>query len=65
MQAGFGKRVVFGSDQMQWPDAIALGVNAIESADFLSAEQKRDILRDNAVRFFRLDALGPRRWGPS
>lgn len=57
VQAGFGKRIMFGSDQIQWPDAIARGVNAIESADFLSAEQKRDILRDTAVRFFRLDAL--------
>jgi predicted TIM-barrel fold metal-dependent hydrolase len=51
---GFEKRIMFGSDQMTWPDAIGLAVETIEKADFLSADQKRDILYDNAARFLRL-----------
>jgi predicted TIM-barrel fold metal-dependent hydrolase len=54
IQAGFEKRIMFGSDQMTWPDAIGMAVVAIEKADFLSAEQKRDILYNNAARFLRL-----------
>jgi predicted TIM-barrel fold metal-dependent hydrolase len=52
--AGYGKRIMYGSDQMQWPAAIGRSVNAIRSAPFLSEEQKRDILYNNAVRFFRI-----------
>ncbi|MGB7296259.1 MAG: amidohydrolase family protein [Candidatus Aminicenantales bacterium] len=50
---GFEKRIMFGSDQMTWPDAIGLTVEAIEKADFLSAEQKRDILYNNAARAWK------------
>jgi predicted TIM-barrel fold metal-dependent hydrolase len=39
---------------MQWPDAIRLSIEAIDSAGFLSREQKRDILYHNAARFLRL-----------
>lgn len=53
--AGYGKRIMFGSDQMIWPETIGMGIEAIESADFLTEEQKRDILYHNAVRFLRLD----------
>ena len=51
---GFGKRVMFGSDQMVWPEVIERSIEKIRTADFLSQEQKRDILYDNAARFFRL-----------
>ncbi len=51
---GFEKRIMFGSDQMTWPDAIGTAVEAIQKASFLSAEQKRDILYNNAARFLRL-----------
>ncbi len=51
---GVEKRIMFGSDQMTWPDAIGRAVEAIENADFLSADQKRDILYNNAARFLRL-----------
>lgn len=54
VESGFGKRVLFGSDQMVWPDAIELAIEAIETADFLSPEQKRDIFYNNAARFLRL-----------
>ena len=56
VEAGFGKRVMFGSDQMVWPGAIERAVAAIQEAPFLTAEQKRDILYRNAARFLRLDS---------
>jgi len=56
IRAGFGERLMFGSDQMVWPEAIGMAIEGIESADFLSAKQKRDIFFNNAIRFLRLDA---------
>lgn len=55
IRAGLGKRLMFGSDQMIWPETIGMAVEAIESADFLTEEQKRDIFYNNAVRFLRLE----------
>ena len=54
VEAGFGDRVMFGSDQMVWPEAIERAIARIEDAPFLTAERKRDILYDNAARFLRL-----------
>jgi uncharacterized protein len=54
VEAGFGKRIMFGSDQMVWPKAIEVAIENIEAATFLSQEQKRDILFNNAARFLRL-----------
>lgn len=54
VEAGFVSRVMFGSDQMVWPGVIERAVAVIEEASFLSAEQKRAILYDNAARFLRL-----------
>jgi predicted TIM-barrel fold metal-dependent hydrolase len=54
VEAGFEKRVMFGSDQMNWPGVIEPAIQAIESAAFLSEKQKREILFDNAARFLRL-----------
>jgi predicted TIM-barrel fold metal-dependent hydrolase len=51
---GCGKQIMFGSDQMTWPDAIGIAIEWIEQADFLTAEQKRDILYNNAAKFLRL-----------
>jgi len=51
---GLGTRIMFGTDQMLWPETIGMAINTIESADFLSDEQKRDILYNNAARFLRL-----------
>jgi predicted TIM-barrel fold metal-dependent hydrolase len=53
--ASFGKRLLFGSDQMVWPEAIGMAVEGIESATFLTEEEKRDIFYNNAVRFLRID----------
>lgn len=55
VDAGFGERIMFGSDQMVWPETIERSIAVIEEAPFLSAEQKRDILYNNAARFLRLD----------
>jgi predicted TIM-barrel fold metal-dependent hydrolase len=54
VDAGYGKRIMFGSDQMVWPDAIPSAIGSIRSASFLSPAQKQDILHDNAARFLRL-----------
>jgi uncharacterized protein len=54
VEAGFGKRIMFGSDQMVWPGVIERGIEAIESAPFLTKSQKRDLLYNNAARFLRL-----------
>ncbi|HEU0224951.1 MAG TPA: amidohydrolase family protein [Steroidobacteraceae bacterium] len=54
VEAGFGKRVMFGSDQMVWPGLIERAIEAIESAPFLTADQKRDVFYNNAARFLRL-----------
>ncbi len=51
--AGYGNRVMFGSDQMIWPGTIERGIQVIEEAPFLDDQQKRDILYNNAARFLR------------
>ena len=53
VEAGFAKRIMFGSD---FPAQVGPGIEAIMTADFLSAEQKADILCNNAMRFLRLKA---------
>jgi len=55
VRAGLGKRLMFGSDQMVWPEKIGAAVEAIEQAPFLTDEQKRDIFYNNAVRFLGLE----------
>ena len=54
VEAGYGDRILFGSDQMIWPGVIEPAIAAIEQAPFLTREQKRDILYNNAARFLRL-----------
>lgn len=54
VDAGFGKRVMFGSDQMYWPDGIGLAVEHVEAAAFLTEDQKRDIFYNNAAAFYKL-----------
>ena len=51
---GLGKRLMYGSDQMIWPEVIGENIEAIETADFLTEGQKRDILYNNAARFLQL-----------
>ena len=56
VNAGFGERIMFGSDQMVWPSTIAVALQTIERAPFLSARQKRAILYVNAAHFLRVGA---------
>jgi len=52
VEAGFAKRIMFGPD---FPNQVNPGIAAILAADFLTAEQKTDILCNNAARFLRLN----------
>ncbi len=52
--AGYGDRVLFGSDQMEAYGAIEAAIERVRSAPYLTESQKRGILYDNAARFLRL-----------
>ena len=54
INAGFGDRIMYGSDQMVWPEVITVGIESVNNADFLTLEQKEDIFFDNAAKFLRL-----------
>jgi len=41
VDAGFEKRILYGSDQKSWPDAITESIDAIQSASLLGDGQKR------------------------
>ena len=58
VDAGFQDRVMFGTDQMMWPKLMTYSISLIQNADYLTTQQKRDILYNNAARFFRLDTAG-------
>ncbi|MEQ9220215.1 MAG: amidohydrolase family protein [Cyclobacteriaceae bacterium] len=58
VRAGLGKRIMFGSDQMVWPEKIGEAIESIEQAPFLTEDQKRDIFYNNAARFLRLENTG-------
>jgi predicted TIM-barrel fold metal-dependent hydrolase len=54
VEAGFGDRVMYGTDQLGWPGLMAYSIGIVQNADYLSPQQKRDILYNNAARFLRL-----------
>ncbi len=56
IDAGFGKRIMYGSDQMGWPDAIPLSIKNVENVSFLTETQKQDIFYNNAALFYNLKA---------
>ena len=51
VDAGFGKRIMFGTDQMIWVETIDDAIESVNSADFLTLEQKEDIFYNNAAKF--------------
>lgn len=53
-EAGYLNRVMFGSDQMIWPNAIAMSIDYLNSLDFLTLKDKEDIFYNNAARFLKL-----------
>ena len=54
IDAGFGNRIMFGTDQMVWPSTIEKAIEGINMADFLTIDQKEDIFYDNAAKFLGL-----------
>lgn len=58
VEAGFGDRVLFGTDQLVWPKLMETSIEVIDRASYLNPQQKRDILYNNAARFLRLDGSG-------
>lgn len=54
IDAGLERRIMFGSDNMVWPDTIGVAVDRIRNAPYLTARQKQLILHDNAARFLRI-----------
>ena len=55
VDAGFGKRIMYGSDQVSHPEMIEVAINRVSSANFLTEEEKRDIFYNNAARFLELN----------
>jgi len=49
-----GKRLMYGTDGIVWPVAFAMAIRNIETAAFLSEEEKADIFYNNAALFLRL-----------
>lgn len=43
---------------MDWPEGLGLSIEGIESAAFWTADQKRDVFHDNAVRLLKLEESG-------
>jgi len=60
VDGGFEDRVMFGTDQLLWPKLMAYSISVIQNADYLTPQQKRDILYNNAARFLRLDTAQPK-----
>ena len=54
VEAGFGKRIMYGTDQMVFQGTFDQAIASINSAPFLSAEQKADIFYNNAAAFLEL-----------
>lgn len=54
VENGFADRIMFGSDAMIWPDAIAISIDRTARAPCLSDKLRADIFYNNAARFLRL-----------
>ncbi|GGA00492.1 metal-dependent hydrolase [Blastomonas marina] len=55
IDARLENRILFGVDAMFWPDLLDQAIAEIENAEYLSEDQKRKILFENAVRFLNLN----------
>lgn len=54
IDAGYGKRILYGTDQMEWPEIFDDAYAGINSIAFLTDEQKADIFYHNAAHFLEL-----------
>lgn len=52
---GFLDRVLFGSDQMVWPEAISSSIDFLNAMDFLTNDEKEMILYRNAKKFLGIN----------
>ena len=48
---GFIDRVLFGSDQMVWPNAITNSIDFLNDLDFLTEDEKEMIFYKTAKKF--------------
>ena len=55
VEAGYGDRLMFGSDQGVWPQTIGVSIEIMEAASFLTEDQKQAFFCGNAARFLQLD----------
>lgn len=53
-EAGCLNKVMFGTDVLAWPEAIEMSIEYLNSFDFLSEKEKRNIFYNNAARFLKL-----------
>jgi len=51
-------KILFGSDQMNMPQMIPVGVSAIQETSFLNEEEKRNILGGNARKLLGINVAG-------
>jgi uncharacterized protein len=66
VDAGFEDRILYGTDQMVWPELIDAALERVRSTPELSPEVKRKFLYENAARFLRIDpAAGSERTRPA
>lgn len=55
IDAGFEDRILYGTDQMVWPELVTVGIERVRGAPGITDVQKRKFLYDNAARFLRID----------
>ena len=46
---------MFGTDQLLLPKLVTYSISIVQNANYRISQQKRDILYNNAARFFRID----------
>jgi uncharacterized protein len=49
-------RVMFGTDQMRWPEAITMAIDRVNRLDFLTLKEKEGLFYGNAAKFLGLSA---------
>lgn len=54
-EAGFEDRLLFGSDQMLWPEAYGAAIEGIGSAEFLTPDRKDAIFYGNAAHLLGME----------
>ena len=51
---GVEDKILYGSDEMVWPDAVTVSINYVKNANFLTVIQKKKILYWNAAEYLKL-----------